>query len=70
MDTSQYMKKCLNMLDSGNFIKLTILQSQPKGKFKEQLERSKVSLVKMNIIKFIRQALHQVNYMEQQKFTK
>ena len=39
MDTSQYMKKCLNMLDSDNFIKLTILQNQPKGKFKEQLER-------------------------------
>ena len=70
MDTSQYMKKCLNMLDSDNFIKLTILQNQPKRKFKEQLETSKVSLVKMNIIKFIRQALHQVNYMEQQKFTK
>ena len=55
MDSSQYMNKCLNMLNNDNFIKLTAtLQSQFKGKFKEQLERSKVSLVKMNAIKFIR----------------
>ena len=43
MDSSQYMNKCLNILNNDNFIKLTdILQNQSKGKFKEQLGRSKV----------------------------
>ena len=65
------MKKCLNMLNDDNFTKLTDDPTKSmKGKFKEQLERSKVSLVKMNAIKFIRQVLHQVNYMEQPKSTK
>ena len=45
MDSSQYIKKCLDMLNNSSFIKSTDEpNNQSKGKFKEQLERSKVSI--------------------------
>ena len=45
MDSSQYIKKCLDMLNNNSFIKSTDEpNNQSKGKFKEQLERSKVSI--------------------------
>ena len=49
---------------------MTTQQSQLKGKFKEQLEISKVSLVRMNTMKFIQQFLHQGKLFETAKVQK
>ena len=71
MDSSQYMKKCLNMLNNDNFMKLTDHRTKSiEGKIQGAIRKIKCKLNKMNTIKFIRQVLHQVNCMEQQNFAK
>ena len=53
------------MLNNDNFTKLTAnLTKSIKRKIQRAFEKLKVRLVKMSKIKFNRQVLQQVNYME------
>ena len=53
-DSSQYMNKCLNMLNNDNFIKLTDEPTKSiEGKIQRAIRKIKSKLSKDDYIKFI-----------------